>query len=65
MKVVFGQIFDKIIQLLFSNFDIWRHFGPQNDPILTILPKMTYFDQIYAFNDIFDQISIQPDGNNY
>ena len=29
-------------------------------------PKMTYFDQIYAINDIFDQISIpKPDWNNF
>ena len=29
-------------------------------------PKMTYFDQIYAINDIFDQISVhKPDWNNF
>ena len=38
---------------------------PKMTQIWPFSPKMTYFDQIYAINDIFDQISIhKPDWNN-
>ena len=44
-----------------QNFDLWHHFGPQNDLNLTIFAKndlfssrMAYFDQIEPINDIFD-----------
>ena len=36
--------------------------APKMTQLLPFSPKMTYFDQIYAINDIFDQISVhKPD----
>ena len=38
----------------------------QNEPILTIFTKMTYFEQIEHINDIFYPISVhKPDWNNF
>ena len=56
------KIFDRFPQIL--TYDVIlapkiTQFGPFS-------PKMTYFDHIYAFNVIFDQIYVhKPDWNNF
>ena len=54
----------------FHNFpQIWTYdviLAPKMTQIWEFSPKMTYFDQIYAINDMFDHISVhKPDGNNF
>ena len=39
--------------------------APKMTPFWQFSPKMTYFDKIYAINDIFDHISVhKSDWNN-
>ena len=65
-EIILETFREKFIWPLSQNLDIWRHFGPQNDPFWQFSPKMTYFDQIYAINGIFDYIFIhKPDWNNF
>ena len=42
-EIIFRNILGKIIWPHTPNFDIWRHFGPQNDPIVTISTKNDLF----------------------
>ena len=42
LKEFFETYSEKIIWPLSQNFEIWRHFGPQNDSISIIFTKNTY-----------------------
>ena len=46
-EIILETFRDKIFWPLSPNFDLWRHFGPPNDPIWAIFTqKMTHFVQI-------------------
>ena len=60
-EIIFETVLGKNIFIPAKNYDLWRHFVTQNDPILTIFTtnelfwlKMSFFDTIEPINDIFD-----------
>ena len=61
-EIIFKNFLEKKYLTTFRKFLAFGAILAPNDPILTISPKITYFDQIDPINDTFDQIYVhKPD----